>query len=164
MWVLESPSLTDSLRLLHRIFASSSLWTSPTFLSLVLFTFLSLSRLGIWVFDLTTQQLTQTFVSTEQRSSFAGVENSFISFFELCHYIGVISLSKPSQFKWLATASWVAEGVSTAMYAGWVRRQRGHLVHWEKVTKGCECVATRNRVGEFGRRASDSIRRIMTGR
>lgn len=155
--MLGSPSSTDPVRLLDRTFVFSSLWTTPTFLSLVLFSFLSLSRLGLWIFDLTTQQLTQILVSPERRSSFAGVENSFVSIFELCHYIGVILLGKPSQFKWLATTSWAAVGVSTAMYAGWVWQQRGHLVHWEKVTKGCECVTTRNRVRESSRRNNGSI-------
>ena len=54
-----------------------------------------------------------------------------------------IVLHRPEQFKWIAGMSWIAVAVSTGMYAAWVWRVRGHLVHWDLVGRGCECVKVR---------------------
>ncbi|KAG4432221.1 hypothetical protein IFR05_012302, partial [Cadophora sp. M221] len=109
---------------------------SRPLLAFTLFTFLSLSRLGLWIYDLTTQQLTQTLTSPSTRSSFTGVEYSFVSLFELAQNIMAIILSRPGDFKWIALVSLLAVGLSTGMYAAWVARMRGHLVHWERLGKG----------------------------
>ncbi|KAI0151925.1 Ferroporti-1 [Hypoxylon sp. NC0597] len=111
--------------------------------SIVLFSFLAFSRLGVWVFDLTTQQLTQTLVPQNQRSSFAGTENSVVNIFELLGSGAAIAFPRTDQYKWLATVSLVSVVISWVMYAGWVHQQRGHLVHWEKLTQGA-CVSGRN--------------------
>lgn len=111
--------------------------------SLVLFTFLAMSRFGVWVFDLTTQQLTQTLVPAHQRSSFAGVETSVINIFEVCGAGAAIAFPKVEQFKWLCVASFGTIVVSWVMYAAWVRGQRGHLVHWEKLGQGFWAVGDR---------------------
>ncbi|KAI0829965.1 Ferroporti-1 [Hypoxylon sp. FL0890] len=111
--------------------------------SIVLFSFLAFSRLGVWVFDLTTQQLTQTLVPQTQRSSFAGTEKSVVNIFELLGAGAAIAFPRTEQYKWLATASLVSVVISWVMYAGWVRQQRGHLVHWEKLRQGM-CVSGRN--------------------
>ncbi|XXG98718.1 hypothetical protein Hte_005047 [Hypoxylon texense] len=112
--------------------------------SVVLFSFLACSRLGVWVFDLTTQQLTQTRVPAHQRSSFAGTENSVVNIFELLGAGAAIAFPRTEQYKWLALASFVTVVISWVMYAGWVRRQRGHLLHWEKLAQGA-CVGGRGR-------------------
>ncbi len=117
--------------------------TSRHLQTFTLFFFLSVSRLGLWIYDLTTQQLTQTLTPASQRSSFTGVEYSFVSIFELGQHVITIILHKPEQFKWIATMSWCAVGVSSLAYAGWVWWVRGHLVHWERLSKGCECVKGR---------------------
>ncbi|KAI1476152.1 Ferroporti-1 [Daldinia eschscholtzii] len=110
--------------------------------SFVLFSFLAFSRLGVWVFDLTTQQLTQTLIPEHQRSSFAGTENSVVNIFELLGAGTAIAFPRTEQYKWLAFASFVSVLISWVMYAGWVRRQRGHLIHWEKLAGGL-CVSER---------------------
>jgi iron-regulated transporter 1 len=117
--------------------------TSQPLLAFVLFFFLSISRLGLWIYDLTTQQLTQTMTSPSQRSSFTGVENSLISVFELVQHLVAIILHRPEQFKWIALMGWTAVAVSTVIYTGWVWRMRGHLVHWERLGKSCECIKIR---------------------
>lgn len=76
-------------------------------------------------------------VPPSSRSSFAGVENSFVSFFELNQHVATIVLSRPEQFRYLALGSWGAVAVSTCLYAGWVKRERGHLVHWEVLGRAC---------------------------
>lgn len=105
--------------------------------SLAMFCFLSISRLGLWIFDLTTQELTQKGIPVEERSAFAGTEMAFISLFELAQWIAGAILSRPDQFQWLASGSLAAVFGSAALYATWVRSQRGHLIHLEKLDCGC---------------------------
>lgn len=102
----------------------------------MLFGFLASSRLGVWIFDLTTQQLTQTLVASHHRASFAGVENSVVNVFELAGAASAIVFPQIGQYKWLALASLVTVGISWTMYAVWVRVQRGHLFHWNKLIQG----------------------------
>ncbi|KAI2635065.1 Ferroportin1-domain-containing protein [Xylaria nigripes] len=104
--------------------------------SVTLFSFLAFSRLGVWVFDLTTQQLTQTLLPKTRRSSFAGVENSVINVFEVLGATFTIAFPRPEQYPWLALASLISIIIAWSMYAWWLRSQRGHLIHWEKL--GCQ--------------------------
>lgn len=78
-----------------------------------------------------------------QRSSFTGVEYSFVSLFELGHHLMAIVFHRPEQFKWIALISLIAVLTSTVAYAGWVWKMRGHLVHWEKIGGACKCVEFR---------------------
>lgn len=143
LWLL-SPSNTAAFSLIP-----TTIKPSLT-LALPLFAFLSLSRLGLWIFDLTTQQLTQTLVPATSRSTFSGVENSLVSFFELGNYVAALALSKPEHFRWLAAGSVGVVAVSTVAYAVWVRGRRGHLVHWERVGAKCGC-GRKERVNYEGR-------------
>jgi iron-regulated transporter 1 len=148
LWQLSPSPGSASSSLPHLVSRILAIPSQPL-LAFILFFFLSISRLGLWIYDLTTQQLTQTMVSPTQRSSFTGVEYSFVSLFELAQFVITIILYKPEQFKWIAIMSWVAVLVSTVAYAGWVWKMRGHLVHWERIGKGCECAAVRH--GHWGR-------------
>ncbi|KAI1172398.1 Ferroportin1-domain-containing protein [Nemania sp. FL0916] len=107
--------------------------------SILLFAFLSFSRLGVWIYDLTTQQLTQTFVPATQRSRFAGVEASVVNVFEVLGAGAAIAFPDVAQFRYLALASLAAVGVSWALYAAWVRERRAHLVHWGKLAGAGVC-------------------------
>lgn len=105
-------------------------------LTTILFLSLSLTRLGLWTFDLTTQELTQTRVAPSQRSSFAGTEMSFVAVFELAHWVLAAVFARPEQFRYLAGMSLGAVGAAAGLYAGWVRGRRGHLLHWERLPCG----------------------------
>ena len=141
IWSLSSGTSKGPLpRLLPQILGTI---TSQPVLAFVLFFFLSISRLGLWIYDLTTQQLTQTMISPSQRSSFTGVEYSLVSVFELVQHLVAIVLNRPEQFKWIALMGWTAVALSTVIYAGWVWKMRGHLVHWERLGKSCECIKSR---------------------
>ncbi|KAI1116791.1 Ferroportin1-domain-containing protein [Nemania sp. NC0429] len=104
--------------------------------SVILFSFLAFSRLGVWIYDLTTQQLTQTLVPGTRRSSFAGVENAVVNVFEVLGAAAAIAFPRPEQYRWLALASLASLAIGWSMYAWWVRAQRSHLVHWEKLGSG----------------------------
>lgn len=110
----------------------------PAFPSAALFIFLALSRMGLWIFDLSAQTLVQTHVPEGRRSEYSGVEMGFISAAELAQWVVTGVWAQTEDFKWLATAGTVAVGASLLAYMVWLRGRRGHLVHWEKVRWG-EC-------------------------
>ncbi|PQE25784.1 iron transporter protein [Rutstroemia sp. NJR-2017a BBW] len=139
LWILSTPSSTPLPATVVRILPARPTARFSLLLPLLLFTNLSFSRLGLWIFDLTTQQLTQTLVPSATRSSFTGCEYSLVAFFELGNFVMAMIWHRPEQFRWIALISLAAVGVSSVMYAEWVRRMRGHLVHWEKLAASCKC-------------------------
>lgn len=131
--ILQPSGPEDStLKLILRSMPGPSLLTAIT-----LFSFLSLSRLGLWTFDLCVQELDQILVPKGELASFAGTETAFASLFELGRWTLVAVLSDPSQFIWVAMVSLAAVGVATVAYAGWHMRLRGHLVHWDRLGGVC---------------------------
>lgn len=108
-----------------------------------MFAFLSFSRLGLWIFDMTTQELTQTYVPPNTLASFAGTEMSFVSLFELSQWMLAAIISRPEQFRWLALLSLGAVACSTAMYTFWAMRHRGHLVDWDRIGNSWNCAKVR---------------------
>jgi solute carrier family 40 (iron-regulated transporter), member 1 len=104
--------------------SSSPTFYDYTFLSLVLLFCLCASRLGRGVFALATQQLAQSHVSPNQRSAFAGTEQAFVSTFGLGHNLGTLIWSEPSQFGWLALASFVTICISVGLYKSWMGKQK----------------------------------------
>lgn len=90
-----------------------------------MFSFLCLSRLGLWVFDLSIQELSQICVPADCLASFAGTSMSFVAFFELCQWVLVAAVSRPEQFVWVAGSSAVTVGMAAGMYCFWFVRQGG---------------------------------------
>ncbi|KAL9619837.1 MAG: hypothetical protein Q9160_005577 [Pyrenula sp. 1 TL-2023] len=101
-----------------------------------------LSRVGLWGFDLCAQTIIQDVsnmlnpghvtsqsVPPSHRGSFSTVEASFQNLFELLLYVSTIIFSRPDQFQWPAVISTAAVYTAGALYAGFVRRRRGHLLH-----------------------------------
>ncbi|KAF7546509.1 hypothetical protein G7Z17_g8390 [Cylindrodendrum hubeiense] len=89
-----------------------------------------LSRVGLWGFDLSVQIIVQEEVEAEIRGAFSAVEASWQNVFEMCSYTLTIVLSSPSQFEWPATISVAAVFCAWALYTRFVRKRRGHLIHW----------------------------------
>lgn len=88
-----------------------------------MFTFLCLSRLGLWVFDISIQELSQLCVPADSLASFAGTSMSFVSLFELCQWLLVAAVSRPEQFVWVAGSSAATVGVAAGMYGFWFVRR-----------------------------------------
>lgn len=89
-----------------------------------------LSRVGLWGFDLSTQLIVQDEVEEDIRGAFSAVEASWQNVFEMCSYSMTIVFSSPNQFKWPASVSVAATLCAWALYTFFVRKRRGHLIHW----------------------------------
>lgn len=93
--------------------------------TLILFFFLSLSRLGMWAYHLTTTELTQTLVPAPQLAAFGGAQESFQSCFKLAHWLATAVWGDPRHFRWLALGSLGAVGTATSAYSVWTIRGSG---------------------------------------
>lgn len=57
------------------------------------------------------------------------MEAAFQNLFELASYGTTIIFSRPEQFKWPVVVSIGAVYLAGGLYAGFVRKRRGHLFH-----------------------------------
>ena len=57
------------------------------------------------------------------------MEAAWQNTFEILSYMSTIVFPSPAQFQWPSLISMVAVIVAAAMYAVFVRRERGHLLH-----------------------------------
>jgi len=110
-------------------------WTDPEFwLSyasvLVLLTGIILARFGLWVVDLTINQLLQEKVAEDVRGVVNGVQDSLNNTLDLLKCILVIILPAQETFALLIFASFLSVNFGWFMYALYSRSQRGHLFHF----------------------------------
>ncbi|KAI9663116.1 MAG: hypothetical protein M1821_008164 [Bathelium mastoideum] len=96
------------------------------------------SRIGLWGFDLSAQMIVQDQVEGDQRGAFSTTEASFQNLFELLSYATTLVFSQPDQFKWPIIMSTAAVYAAGGLYTFYVRRQRGHLLHFENLVRGKE--------------------------
>lgn len=87
------------------------------------------SRIGLWTSDLAYSQLQQTLPPPRLRGEFTGIEQSFIATSELLQWTLTAIMSRPEQFYVLGWVSWVAVATAAGLYALFIRRRRGHLLH-----------------------------------
>jgi len=110
-------------------------WTEPEFwLSyasvLVFLTGIILARFGLWVVDLTVNQLLQEKVAEDVRGVVNGVQDSLNNTLDLTKCILVILLPSEETFALLIFASFISINFGWLMYALYSRSQRGHLFHF----------------------------------
>ncbi|KAF5018440.1 hypothetical protein F66182_9577 [Fusarium sp. NRRL 66182] len=89
-----------------------------------------LSRIGLWGVDLSAQIIIQEEVEAESRGAFSAVEASWQNLFEMCSYTSTMIFSSPSQFHNPTALSVTAVFCAWALYSWFVKKRRGHLVHW----------------------------------
>lgn len=68
-------------------------------------------------------------VQEDTRGSFSSTEAAFQNAFELLSFALTIALPQPNQFKYPTLVSGVAVLTAGVIYASFLRRRRGHLVH-----------------------------------
>jgi iron-regulated transporter 1 len=95
----------------------------------VLTTGIVASRLGLWSFDLSVQHIVQSTTPPSSRSLFSSCEVALQSFFELLSFAATIVFARPEEFVWPVCVSFGAVVTAAGVFAGFVRRERGHLVH-----------------------------------
>lgn len=93
----------------------------------------TLSRLGLWGFDLSVQIQLQESVPSEQMSHFSTTEAAFQNFFELLSYVTTLIWSKPSEFRYPVAISSGAVLLAVVFYAKYLISIRHHLLHLEKL-------------------------------
>jgi iron-regulated transporter 1 len=102
--------------------------------------FVSLSRLGLWGFDLSEQYLVQEEIDSSMRGEFSTTEAALQNMFDLLQFMSTIIFSRPEMFKWPVLMSCISVGIGLCVYALFVRKRRGHLIHiYEKILdrEGC---------------------------
>lgn len=65
----------------------------------------------------------------DSRGSFSSTEAAFQNLFELMSYALTIALPHPNEFKYPTLVSGIAVLTAGVIYASFLRRRRGHLVH-----------------------------------
>jgi iron-regulated transporter 1 len=107
----------------------------PAWNTSLLFVGLSLSRIGLWSFDLAQLAQVQIALSSHpHRNALMGLQFSLQNLFDLLHYVMTIIFSKPSSFKIPVDISYAAIALATFLYIGlYARRERGHLLHLDRI-------------------------------
>merc|ERR1712038_853287 len=89
-----------------------------------------LARFGLWIVDLTINQILQERVAEERRGVVNGVQDSINNTFNLLKCVFVILLPSEETFALLIFISFASINFGWLMYALYSRSQRGHLFHF----------------------------------
>ena len=95
------------------------------------------SRLGLWSFDLSIQFLVQEHTSPSSRAVFSSCEVALQNLFEMLSFAATIAFPEPGEFVYPVLVSFGAVVLAAGCFAGYVRRERGHLLHASRCL-GCE--------------------------
>merc|ERR1719234_1857706 len=99
-----------------------------------------LARFGLWVVDLTVNQLLQEKVEEEVRGVVNGVQESLNNSLDLAKCILVILLPAEETFGLLIIASFTSVSLGWLLYAVYSRQQRGHLFHFRRLAESLTCM------------------------
>jgi len=107
----------------------TSFWEDYTSVTVLLIGII-LARFGLWIVDLTVNQLLQEKVEENVRGMVNGVQDSLNNSLDLAKCVLVILLPAQETFALLIFASFVSINIGWLMYALYSRSQRGHLFHF----------------------------------
>ncbi|KAL7329919.1 hypothetical protein PS15p_204929 [Mucor circinelloides] len=99
---------------------------------IMLFGGMSVSRIGLWVFDISETILMQQMVDNSQIGSISGWQHSLCNAFDLSQYVLTAIVSDPNDFIIPATVSLSAVFAASISYTVFVKQERGHLFHIKK--------------------------------
>ncbi|KAJ1309323.1 hypothetical protein OPQ81_004984 [Rhizoctonia solani] len=107
----------------------------PVWNSVLLFTGMALSRIGLWAFDLAQlTQLQKALAHHPRQNTLSALQYSLQNVFDLGHYGLTLGWNRPSQFKYAAAVSLSTVFIAALVYViGYARPQRGHLFHFGKL-------------------------------
>merc|ERR1719219_3130992 len=89
-----------------------------------------LARFGLWIVDLTINQILQERVAEDRRGVVNGVQDSINNTFDLLKCVFVILLPSEETFALLIFISFASINFGWLIYALYSRSQRGHLFHF----------------------------------
>ncbi|KAI0720075.1 Ferroporti-1 [Cerioporus squamosus] len=103
---------------------------APAWNAALLFGGMMLSRIGLWAFDLCQLKELQLALATHpRRNSLTALQYSMQNVADMLKYVLTMALSKPSQFKYAALASFISVVAGASTYLMYVKKERGHVLH-----------------------------------
>ena len=96
---------------------------------IMIFGGMSLSRIGLWMFDLSETIILQNQVDPKKIGSISGWQHSLCNFFDLLQFILTMIISDPNKFFIPSFVSLLSVLASSIIYTYYVYKQRGHLLH-----------------------------------
>ncbi|KAJ3131044.1 hypothetical protein HK101_004840 [Irineochytrium annulatum] len=99
--------------------------------AIVFFGGVTLSRWGLWSFDLVETQLIQDTVADDEIGLINGAQFSLQSVFELLSYVLTMIWSSAAQFYITSYISTGAVFIAAGIYSVYARKIRGHLIHFD---------------------------------
>ncbi|GAA5885225.1 hypothetical protein JCM16303_005963 [Sporobolomyces ruberrimus] len=104
--------------------------------SALLFSGMALSRIGLWSFDLCQlKELQEALNDHPRKNTIMALQFSLQNMLDLIKYIVTIIFNKPSEFKWPVIISFTSVVLGALCYLVYVRKERGHLVHFDEWTE-----------------------------
>ena len=97
--------------------------------SILLFGGMAMSRLGLWMFDISENLILQEYTESIHITSITGWQYSLCNLFDLLQYVLTIAVSDPAKFIVPASISVGSIFGSAFVYAWFVWKDRGHLFH-----------------------------------
>jgi iron-regulated transporter 1 len=130
LWSINWQVVTLVLGVGSFLLTDNSSWASWTLTAAII-----ISRVGLWGFDLAVQDIVQERVPEQQRGTFSACEVGLQNFFELISFASTIVFPNASQFRYPVVISLGAVLLADICYAGYVRHERGHLIHLSSCMK-----------------------------
>ncbi|EUC66167.1 iron-regulated transporter, putative [Rhizoctonia solani AG-3 Rhs1AP] len=119
----------------------------PVWNSVLLFTGMALSRIGLWSFDLAQlTQLQKALAHHPRQNTISALQYSLQNIFDLGQYGLTLGWNRPAEFKYAASVSLGMVFIAALVYViGYARPQRGHLFHFEKLRSQLSLLLPRRR-------------------
>ncbi|KAI9487490.1 MAG: Ferroporti-1 [Benjaminiella poitrasii] len=123
----------ESITLAPVVVSLTSVTSGTVWGPIMLFGGMSLSRIGLWIYDISETILLQQIVEPNHIGSISGWQHSLCNFFDLSQYILTAIISDPKDFVIPASVSLGAVVCASIAYTVFVRRERGHLFHFKQL-------------------------------